>query len=251
MVTTHQRRTSNFAPLPLPSRAVRYCSRTLSDPASMNSVSVVRNGWRVSKAWTYQSKAASGPRTPGSGQSREGTTSRSSSLSASQELRSRRSSASSARRTISTFSCDIARRLSRGSEHARQGRAPADLGLPRDLETVTLIERDRPGIRRLEERREMIRVDDLETSLHQLAAEPGPPVRRVDAKPREVPVRILRMAGVHLLQHPESVLQALRRHALLQDRNDRLSVGLNAGWDPPRHGRKPFQRPHRLVAERF
>jgi hypothetical protein len=55
------------------------------------------------------------------------------------------------------------------------------LGDARDLETVTFIERDRPWIRGLKERREMIRIDDGETLPEQRTTESGPSPSRVDA----------------------------------------------------------------------
>jgi hypothetical protein len=56
--------------------------------------------------------------------------------------------------------------LVRGSGHAGDRRAGSGLGDARDREAVTLVERDRSRVGGLEERRQMIRIDDRQSSIN-------------------------------------------------------------------------------------
>ena len=89
-------------------------------------------------------------------------------------------------------------RLLRGSEHEGDGRAGAGLCHVGDSEPLTLVERDGAWVESLEVSGQMTLVDHRQTPLEQLAPEAAPLHGEVDAKPGQIPVRIL---GVRLI-HP-------------------------------------------------
>src|SRR5580704_9161878 len=96
----------------------------------------------------------------------------------------------------------------------------------------------------------MIGVDDVETVCHQLAAESLPLHWRNDAKPRQVPVRVRGMGGVHLFENGEGVTVLVRRHRLSEQGTNRVAVRCHFGWQPEGDGREVAQAPYGPGIER-
>ena len=71
-------------------------------------------------------------------------------------------------------------------------------------------------------------VDDFEAVLHQLAAETSTLEVRVNAKPREIPVRVGGMSSVHLFEDSEGVTVLTRRNGLGEHSTNGIAVRLRS-----------------------
>ena len=127
---------------------------------------------------------------------------------------------------------DVAVALRRCQKHGNDGRACSSLRLARDLESVTFIERDAPGIRGVEIHRQMILVDDREAMLHQFAAEAPSLHGRVDAEPCQVPMRESRVCVIHLAEHGKGVLVLCGRDGLREHGDDGVAVHVHTRRQP-------------------
>src|SRR5215212_416815 len=101
---------------------------------------------------------------------------------------------------------------------------------------MPLVERDIYRIRVVQVSRSAVGVDDLQAVRHQLAPETAPLHRCVDTDPRQIPVRLRRMPGVHLTEYLEEIGKLLRRDSRFQVIHDRVVVEPRR-WGEPDSGR--------------
>src|SRR4051812_11978288 len=101
---------------------------------------------------------------------------------------------------------------------------------------MPFVERDIQWIRVVQVSRSAVGVDDLQAVRHQLAPETAPLHRWVDTDPRQIPVGLRRMPGVHLTEYVKEISQLLRRDSRFQVTHDRVVVKPGR-WGEPDSGR--------------
>src|SRR5829696_8215159 len=101
---------------------------------------------------------------------------------------------------------------------------------------MPFVERDIEWVRVVQVSSSAVGVDDLQAVRHQLAPETAPLHRWVDADPRQIPVGLRWMPGVHLAEHVEEISQLLRRDSRFQVIHDRV-VAKPGRWREPDGGR--------------
>ena len=91
---------------------------------------------------------------------------------------------------------------------------------------MTPVEGESAWVGGLKVRGQMAPIDDFEAVLHQLAAEASSLENRVNAKPREIPVRVRGMSRVHLFENSEGVTVPIRQNGLCEHSTDGIAVRL-------------------------
>ena len=93
---------------------------------------------------------------------------------------------------------------------------------------MALVERNRSPVGRLKEGGAVIGVDARQALLEQVRAKASSLTSTVDPEPGEIPVRILRMGGIHLFQGREGIRVLLSRNRFGQRSDDRVTVRFDA-----------------------